>query len=118
MITLTDNAAKQIKTLIVSQGAAGKSLRVYVEGGGCCSGPKYGLAFDNKQADDEVFEQDGVQVVVDPESAGVLSGSVIDYVVSSQGEGFQIKAPRAHNHEHSHEGGGCGCHSGGCGCEH
>ena len=115
MITLTENAAKQIKTLIDGEGVAGKSLRVYVENG-CCSVPKYGLTFDDKQDTDTVFSQNGVQVVVDPESAGALSGSVIDYVVSAQGEGFQIKAPQAQEHAHSHEGGGCG--QGGCGCSH
>ena len=111
MITLTENATQQIKKVIESQGAHGKALRVYVEQG-CCSGPRYGLAFDAQQSGDEVVQHDGVQVVIDPDSAMVLNGSTIDYVVSAHGEGFQIKNPNAQKEKD----GSCG--HGGCGCSH
>ena len=51
MITLTENATKHIQTLMAGQGVPGKPLRVYVEAGGC-SGMEYGMAFDDKKADD------------------------------------------------------------------
>jgi Fe-S cluster assembly iron-binding protein IscA len=35
VITLTENAAKHIKTLLADPGAQGKALRVYIETGGC-----------------------------------------------------------------------------------
>ena len=113
MITLTEKAAKQLKTILVDQGAPGKFVRVYVESGGCCSGPKYGLGFDEKQDDDAVVKHDGVEVIVDPESASVLEGSVIDYIDTPRGKGFQIKNPNERPHQHE---GGCG--SEGCGCSH
>jgi iron-sulfur cluster assembly accessory protein len=100
MITLTENAAKQIKTLRNDQDAAGKPLRIYVEAGDC-SGMQYGVAFDDKHDDDEVVEQDGVEVVIDPMSANFLKGSVIDYIDSLQGSGFQIKNPNVQS--------SCGC---------
>jgi iron-sulfur cluster assembly accessory protein len=100
MITLTENAARQIKTLVEQQNVDGKALRVYVEAGGC-SGMEYGMAFDDRKADDELIEQNGVQVVIDPMSAGLLKGSVIDYTDSLQGSGFQIKNPNVHST--------CGC---------
>jgi len=100
MITLTENAAQQIKTLRKDQDAAGKSLRVYVEAGGC-SGMQYGMAFDDKRDDDEIVKQDGVEVVIDPMSANFLKGSVIDYIDSLQGSGFQIKNPNVQS--------SCGC---------
>src|SRR5436309_7393536 len=100
MITLTENAAKQIGALQREQNAAGKPLRVYVEAGGC-SGMEYGMAFDEKKADDEVVSQNGVEVVIDPMSANFLKGSVIDYVDGLQGSGFQIKNPNVHST--------CGC---------
>lgn len=100
MITLTENATKHIKTLGKDQDANGKPLRVYVEAGGC-SGMEYGIAFDDKKADDEVVQQDGVEVVIDPMSANFLKGSVIDYIDSLQGSGFQIKNPNVHS--------SCGC---------
>jgi iron-sulfur cluster assembly accessory protein len=100
MITLTESAAKQIGTIQKQQEVAGKSLRVYVEGG-CCSSRQYGMAFDTKQATDEVLHHNGIEVVIDPESASILKDSVIDYVEGPQGAGFQIKDSDPH--------GGCGC---------
>jgi iron-sulfur cluster assembly protein len=100
MITLTENASRHIKTLMADPGVQGKALRVYVEAGGC-SGMEYGMAFDEKKADDEVVRQDGVEVVLDPMSASFLKGSVIDFIDSLQGSGFQIKNPNVHST--------CGC---------
>jgi len=100
MITLTETAARQIGVLQKEQDDEGKALRLYVEAGGC-SGMQYGMAFDTKQADDEVVQQNGVEVVVDPMSLNFLKGSVIDYVDSLQGSGFQIKNPNVHS--------SCGC---------
>jgi len=99
MITLTENATKHIKTLLADQDGV-KPLRVYVDAGGC-SGMEYGMAFDDKKADDEVFAQDGVEVVIDPMSMNFLKGSEIDYVDSLQGSGFKIKNPNVHS--------SCGC---------
>jgi len=100
MITLTENATRHIKALVTDQDVKGKPLRIYVEAGGC-SGMQYGMAFDDKKADDEVVRQDGVEVVIDPMSANFLKDSVIDYTDSLQGSGFQIKNPNAHS--------SCGC---------
>jgi iron-sulfur cluster assembly protein len=100
MITLTESAVKYVGTLQKEQNANGKPLRVYVDAGGC-SGMEYGMAFDDKKPDDEVVSQDGVEVVIDPMSLNFLKGSVIDYIDSLQGSGFQIKNPNVHS--------SCGC---------
>ena len=100
LVALTENAIKQIRALRKDQDDAGKPLRVYVEAGGC-SGMQYGMAFDDKHDDDALVEQDGVEVVIDPMSASFLKGSVIDYIDSLQGSGFQIKNPNVHS--------SCGC---------
>ena len=100
MITLTESAVKHVGALQREQNAVGKPLRVYVEAGGC-SGMEYGMAFDEKKDGDEVVSQDGVSVVIDPMSANFLKDSVIDYVDSLQGSGFQIKNPNVHST--------CGC---------
>jgi iron-sulfur cluster assembly accessory protein len=99
-ITLTENAANQIRSLQKEQNAPGKPLRVYVEAGGC-SGMEYGMAFDERKPDDESVQHDGVEVVIDPMSANFLKGSVIDYVDSLQGSGFKIQNPNVHST--------CGC---------
>ena len=101
VVTITENAAGQIKTIQSGDPEnAGKSLRIYVEGGGC-SGLQYGMIFDEKRDGDLVVEAGGVAVLVDPESANFLRGSVIDFSDSLAGGGFKIKNPNAH---HS-----CGC---------
>jgi iron-sulfur cluster assembly accessory protein len=79
-----------------------KALRVFVEGGGC-AGFQYGLTVDEKHDGDEVFAQDGFNVIVDPQSIMYLRGIRVDYVETLGGAGFKIENPNAK--------GGCGCGS-------
>ena len=94
MITVTDMATSKIKELIVEeQDAVG--LRIYVRGGGC-HGYQYGMAFESKIGDDDtVIEKNGIQIILDPQSAPLLSGTEVDYVDSVQGSGFAVKNPQA-----------------------
>jgi iron-sulfur cluster assembly accessory protein len=101
MITVTPQAAVKIKDIKTSQSASEETgLRVRVVGGGC-SGFQYQLVFDSAQPGDQVFESDGVKVVVDPKSFLYLNGTEIDYVDGLTGSGFTMKNPNAK--------GGCGC---------
>ena len=103
MITVTEKAAEQLKTIIADQGMEGKSLRVFAEAGGC-AGVRYGMGFDDKQADDQVVTHEGIEVVIDPASVAMMAGSVIDYIQTARGEGFQIRNPNAPSC-----GSGCDC---------
>jgi iron-sulfur cluster assembly protein len=95
MITVTESAVKQLQSLLAEEpGSAGKGLRILVERGGC-AGLQYGMALDARKEGDTVIERDGVQVLVDPESAGFLSGSTVDYTDELSGAGFRIKNPNA-----------------------
>ena len=95
MITLTDNASLKVKELISQEGQDGLMLRVAVRPGGC-SGFSYEMFFDSeKDAEDTVAEQGGVPVVVDPSSAQLLNGAVLDYKDGLQGAGFAIDNPNA-----------------------
>ncbi len=101
VVTLTENAASQIKEMVSRQKEnEGKALRVYVEGGGC-SGLQYGLVFDDRRDGDVVVDFHGVPVVVDAESAPYLRGTVIDYSDALTGGGFKISNPNAQR--------SCGC---------
>ncbi len=92
-ITLTAKAAEKIGELLGSQDeAAQQALRVAVRGGGC-SGFQYALAFDQAKEDDNVFEVDGVAVIVDKVSMQFVFGSEVDYVEGLQGAGFQVNNP-------------------------
>ncbi|MEX5215027.1 MAG: iron-sulfur cluster insertion protein ErpA [Nitrospiraceae bacterium] len=94
MITVTDVAADKIKELMLEEKDV-VGLRVYVRGGGC-HGYQYGMAFENKIGeDDTVIEKNGIQVILDPQSAPLLSGAEVDYVDSLQGSGFAVKNPQA-----------------------
>ncbi len=92
-ISLTEKAAGKIAELLGAQeDSTGQALRVAVRGGGC-SGFQYALAFDQAKDDDNVFEVDGVAVIVDKVSMQFVFGSEVDYVEGLQGAGFQVNNP-------------------------
>ena len=79
-----------------------RGLRVPLKGGGC-GGMQYGMTFDTPREDDEVYEQNGMRVIVDPTSLGYIEGANIDYVDNLMGGGFHIDNPQAVS--------SCGCGS-------
>jgi iron-sulfur cluster insertion protein len=94
MITITSKAEEMIRELMQEEKDA-VGLRVFVKGGGC-HGYQYGMSFESKVAeDDTVIEKGDVCVIMDSQSAPLLSGSEIDYVDSLQGSGFAVKNPQA-----------------------
>jgi len=104
-LTVTPNAAVEVKKFMEAEGVTGEvgGLRVSVQPGGC-SGFKYSLVIEDASAEDDfVIENEGFKVFVDPFSAQYISGVTIDYVTSMQGSGFTFKNPNAT--------GGCGCGS-------
>ncbi|WP_395745438.1 HesB/IscA family protein [Prosthecobacter sp.] len=95
MISLTPSAVEHLKSLIAEKNAdAGTGLRLRVEKGGC-AGMQYVMALDHSQAGDEVQSQDGVSIIIDPESLGYLRGCEIDYVDSLSDAGFKLNNPNA-----------------------
>lgn len=94
MVTITATAEQKIKELMVEEKDA-VGLRIYVRGGGC-HGYQYGMAFETKVGeDDSVIEKGDIKVILDSQSAPLLSGAEVDYVDSLQGSGFAIKNPQA-----------------------
>ena len=95
VITVTESAATKVRDLLEAEGDAAMALRVAVRPGGC-SGFSYEMFFDTDLNDDDVrSEINGVRVVVDPASAPLLVGAVLDYKDSLQGGGFAITNPNA-----------------------
>ena len=95
MITLTDTAAEKVKGLIEAEGEPDLALRVAVRPGGC-SGFSYEMFFDSDVANDDLtVDFGGVRVVVDPSSAPLLEGAVLDYKDGLQQAGFSINNPNA-----------------------
>jgi iron-sulfur cluster assembly protein len=103
-ITLSEAAAKEIKSIIKDQGLSeAVALRVGVKGGGC-SGFSYVLDLTEAQPEnDEVMECNGVKILTDRKSYLYLNGTEIDFKDEVMGRGFVFKNPNA-----SHT---CGCGS-------
>lgn len=95
MINVTDNAVRELRTLLESKGETGrKGLRVQIAKGGC-SGLQYEMLLDVQKPDDAVVARDGVEFLVDPESADYLRGATLDYNDGLTGTGFHIQNPNA-----------------------
>ena len=104
-ITLTETAAREIKTIIQQQelDAQNVRLRVGVKGGGC-SGFSYLLDLTEQHRDtDEAFDEHGIKVVCDPKSYLYLNGTTIDFKDEIMGRGFVFNNPNATS--------SCGCGS-------
>jgi iron-sulfur cluster assembly accessory protein len=116
-ITLTPNASKAVSQILNERKLEGYALRVYLSGGGCCSGVNFGMALDNEIREvDQTFESDGVRVVVDQVSLDYLRGARIDYVNDPQrGAGFVVDSPSAQAEGHAHSESSCAC-GGSCDC--
>ena len=104
MLTLTAGAAQKVKGILEQEKESlpQGGLRIYVQGGGC-SGFQYGMVLDEVAEDDEVFEFEGVKVIVDQMSLKHLDNATIDYKEDLMGGGFAIKNPNAKST--------CGCGS-------
>jgi len=99
-ITMTDAAANRVQNFLEKRGS-GVGLRLGVRTSGC-SGMAYVLEFvDDVNDEDEVFEDRGVKVIVDPKSLLYIDGTELDFVKEGLNEGFQFNNPNAN--------GECGC---------
>ncbi len=92
MVTLTDIATQKVSEFLASQEQPDVGLRVAVKGGGC-SGFQYQLALDESRPGDQIFEHEGIRIMVDEQSLRYVEGSVVDYTESLMGAGFEVKNP-------------------------
>jgi len=104
-VILTELAAREVNTIVKSQelDAEKVRLRIGVKGGGC-SGFSYLLDLTETQKEtDEVFEQHGIKIIVDPKSLLYLAGVTVDFKDEIMGRGFVFNNPNATS--------SCGCGS-------
>ncbi len=95
ILNLTDRAVDKVKDFAGRMpDAAGKALRVFIQGGGC-SGFQYGFTFDDKRPSDHVVKARDIEVIVDPTSAAKLNGATVDFVEDFRGAGFSVENPNA-----------------------
>jgi iron-sulfur cluster assembly protein len=100
-ITITDAAASRVKALIAKRGKPTAGIRIGVRSKGC-SGMSYTVEFaDEKSPYDEVVEDKGVTVFIDPKATMFILGTEMDYVEEQMKSGFTFRNPN--------EKGRCGC---------
>jgi len=103
MIGLTPVAASKVKEIMTQQNPVPAALRVAVVGGGC-SGFSYHMAFENQvNGTENVYEFDGLKVLIDQMSEMYLEGVEIDYIETLEGAGFKFNNPNVKST--------CGCGS-------
>ena len=99
-VSMTHAAVERVKKFLQSRGK-GIGLRLGVKTSGC-SGMAYVLEFvDELQAEDEVFNVKGVNIIVDGKSLIYLDGTELDFVKEGLNEGFKFNNPNIK--------GECGC---------
>ena len=99
-VSLTDSAAERVKTFIEKRGK-GVGVRLGVKTTGC-SGMAYTIEFaDVIEDSDQVFEDQGVTVIIDPKSLLYLSGIELHFTREGLNEGFKFNNPNEKDR--------CGC---------
>ena len=102
MITLTENAAKEIRKIMAENELRDDvAVRVGVKGGGC-SGLTYTFDFDSNQTKfDLEYESEGLRILVDKKSNLYIKDTQIDWSYSLMDRGLKFNNPMAKS--------SCGC---------
>lgn len=99
-VTMTAAALERVKSFLSNRGK-GFGLRLGIKTTGC-SGLAYVLEFvDEPNEDDQVFDIDDVNIIIDGKSLVYLEGIELDFVKEGLNEGFKFTNPNAK--------GECGC---------
>ena len=101
VVTLTDAAAERVKSLVAKSDKPVQGLRIGVKTRGC-SGMSYSVEYaDEPKKFEEVVEQKGVKLFIDPTAVMFILGSEVDYTEDRFSSGFTFVNPN--------EKGRCGC---------
>ena len=101
VMKLTERAAERIKAILADKGVAGAGLRIGVKKGGC-AGMEYTMEWAAEQKPfDEVVEQMGARVLIDPKAVMYLLGTEMDYKTEKLSSQFVFTNPN--------QTGACGC---------
>ena len=100
-LTLTDAAADRVRAMLAKRGKPSAGIRIGVRSRGC-SGLTYTLEYaDEKGKWDEVVQDKGVTLLIDPKATMFILGTEMDYVEEKMQAGFKFTNPN--------EKGRCGC---------
>jgi iron-sulfur cluster assembly protein len=94
-VTLTESAINEVNRIMSEPGFEdGQYLRIGVKGGGC-SGMSYLLGFDKKEDGDQVYDIQGISVIVKDSHSIYLMGMEVNFEDGLNARGFTFKNPNA-----------------------
>jgi iron-sulfur cluster assembly protein len=101
VLTLTDAAVARLKSIMASKGPDIAGLRIGIKKGGC-AGMEYTMTWaTGVEKFDEVVEQDGARVIIDPQAVLYLLGTEMDFKTDKLSATFVFNNPN--------QKGACGC---------
>jgi len=93
VMRLTDAAAERIRALSATSGKEVEGVRIGVKNGGC-AGMEYTMEHAAARGPhDEVVEDKGVKILIDPTAVMFLLGTEMDYQVDKMRSGFVFNNP-------------------------
>ena len=100
-VTITANATQEMNKLLIKRGTPNAYIRFGVRGG-ACAGYAYIFEFaDEKRDNDIILSKNNVNVIIDPKSLQLLTGTIVDFEQGIRGHGFQFNNPNVRRN--------CGC---------
>jgi iron-sulfur cluster assembly protein len=93
VMTLTELAAERVREIMSRSDRPVEALRIGVKNGGC-AGMEYTMEWAERQEKlDEVVEDKGVKILIDPKAVLFLLGAEMDYRVDKLKSGFVFNNP-------------------------
>ena len=101
VLTMTDAAAKRVRAIMAAKGPDVAGLKIGIKKGGC-AGMEYTMEWATSAGKfDEIVEQDGARVIIDPQAVLYLLGTEMDYKVDKLSAQFVFNNPNQSS--------ACGC---------